>query len=69
MTARNGGGAMIQEAGPVSPDDVGLPVLEVFLRRAPEGCPSGLRYEQQAAALYAPGEAPAPGAACVGRPG
>ncbi|KAL4425295.1 hypothetical protein ABPG75_009311 [Micractinium tetrahymenae] len=69
MMARNGGSAGIVVAGPPKPEDVGLPVLEVFLRRAPEGCPSGRRYEQQTAALYAPAVGAAPCAALSSVPG
>jgi hypothetical protein len=38
------------DAPPQTSDDVGLPVLELFLRPSP----NGEGYEQQAAALYAP---------------
>lgn len=38
-------------ATPQSPDETGLPVLELFLRPSDDG---GEGYEQQAVALYAP---------------
>lgn len=46
-----GAGAILElESQPLKPEDVGLPVLELFLRPTPDG----RGYEQQAAALYAP---------------
>ena len=59
-------GAALAAAGPPRPDDLGLPGMELFLRRVEdtsdaEGAESagpsgrsGHRYEQQAVALYAP---------------
>jgi hypothetical protein len=62
-------GAALAAAGPPRPDDLGLPVMELFLRRVEDpsdadgaggaegagpSVRSGHRYEQQAVALYAP---------------